>query len=86
MAVAVKAWVISPGEGQFSEGVEGGGFTEGFLEPFVLLSIGAETGADVGELVCELIDHLCPVAALDIELDDDFASWAAIEESDGTIA
>lgn len=58
VAVTAKAGVVPPGEGEFSEGVEGGGLAEGFLEPFVLLSIGPEAGADVGELVRELVDHL----------------------------
>ncbi len=77
--------VFFPVGAEFPEGVEGGGFAEGFFEPFVFVLGGLEVGADVGEFVGELVDELGVVAVFATELDGDFATGGAFEEGDGAI-
>ncbi len=54
--------MIPPFDGEFAEGEEGGGFAEGFLEPFILVVAGLEVCADMREFVSELVDVLGEVA------------------------
>ena len=83
--VAAEVGVIAKGDGELSQGIEGSGLAEGLFEPFVIAGIGTEVGLDVGEFVSKLVNHLGPVALAHIELDDDFAAGAAIEQGDGAI-
>lgn len=86
MAVVLEGFVggvFFPLGAEFAEGVEGGGFAEGFFEPFVLVGIWVEVGADVGEFVRELVDELGVVAVPGVEPDGDFSARGALEEGDG---
>jgi len=66
-----------------AQGVEGGRFAEGFLEPFVFPAIRAESGVDVGEFVRELVDVLGPVSAGGVEVDGGFSLEVFLKEGDG---
>lgn len=74
-----------PLAGELTEGEEGGGFAEGFLEPFIFVRDGLEVGTDVGEFVGELVDDLRVVVIAGIELYRDFAARGSFVENDGAV-